>query len=221
MANVTLTLQTEDGLIWIGTDGAGLISYDGQEFKEFNQSGVDSDHHVTSLFESNNILYFTSKYKGLFKIEKKQISQVVTKNSKIGDFISSFKNGDKLFLITTQGIYKVENKSCVEIARFPSKNETIKINSIININKGTIILTNQGNYFLSTHLERLSPLNNWLHVSKQSVDFIRFGVLKGEKIIFYNDQLTQQLDLILNESHGIYQLNFISIPSPLKENERI
>lgn len=219
MANITTTFQSSDGLIWIGTDGAGLISYNGQEFKEFSEAGADNDHHITSIFELGTTLYFTSKYKGLFAIKGHRLVRIIKKRTDIGEFISAFENNHQLYIVTSRGIYKVKDENCIEIALFPALKVQFALNSIIPLEKGTILLTNKGNFYLSSNLDRLTLLNNWLHVSKESANFITFGCKNSDKLIFYDAQLKQQLEVILNERDGIYQLKFTPFSSPLSEGE--
>lgn len=59
MANVSCISQLEDGSIWFGTDGAGLVKYDGYYFHEEYSVKEDNNHHVTSIIEEKDVIYFT------------------------------------------------------------------------------------------------------------------------------------------------------------------
>lgn len=68
IANVTAILQNEQGTIWLGTDGAGMISYDGYSFKELPTNRSNKDNLVSSIFQKGDHLIFSSIYKGLYHV---------------------------------------------------------------------------------------------------------------------------------------------------------
>lgn len=54
IANVSAILQNEQGTIWLGTDGAGMISYDGYSFKELPTNRSNKDNLVSSIFQKGD-----------------------------------------------------------------------------------------------------------------------------------------------------------------------
>lgn len=54
------------GLLWIGGDGAGLFSYNGYEFKNYNKVNQYENLFVTDIIENKNKqLVISSKYLGI------------------------------------------------------------------------------------------------------------------------------------------------------------
>jgi len=73
MANISSVYESSEGAIWLGTDGAGLVKYNGYNFTEYSHSAQEHNHHVTSITEANDTIFFTSKYKGLYAFIMKDI----------------------------------------------------------------------------------------------------------------------------------------------------
>jgi ligand-binding sensor domain-containing protein len=63
ISSVYCMLQDSRGFIWMGTDGAGVTRFDGQNFETYNQSNGLSDNVVRSLMEDSkgNIWIGTDK----------------------------------------------------------------------------------------------------------------------------------------------------------------
>ena len=72
MASILCATQTEDGYLWIGSDGGELIRFDGEEFKEIRFEHNDNYHHYRSLFSVSDGILFASEYKGFHKYDYKR-----------------------------------------------------------------------------------------------------------------------------------------------------
>ena len=65
-SSIFSVIQDSRNLIWIGTDGAGLVRYDGKNFEIINKSERSEGFVVTDITEdSNNNIVFGTKYSGL------------------------------------------------------------------------------------------------------------------------------------------------------------
>ena len=64
--------QSKDGLIWIGTDGGGLFSYnkDSQEFIWYNEIEGFKEMYVSSIVESNNGIIWVAGTGGITKLDR-------------------------------------------------------------------------------------------------------------------------------------------------------
>ena len=102
-ASINCLAQSNDGYIWLGTDGAELVRYDGNSFEEIRFKNGDNNHHYSSIsFDGDNIL-FSSQYKGFFSYSRK--NNTITKLNKekfysghSGTFQTTFcKQAGKIF----------------------------------------------------------------------------------------------------------------------------
>ena len=52
-------IQDRDGFIWLGTQGTGLVKYDGYNIKDIRGTGTFLDGNITSLYEDRDgIIWF-------------------------------------------------------------------------------------------------------------------------------------------------------------------
>jgi len=221
MASATSIYQSEDGAIWLGMDGSGLIHYDGYTFNEIIVENGDNDHHVTSIMASGDTIFFTSRYKGLYTYHNNHFKSIVTGGTKSGEFLKVVQFGNKRLLFTTSGIFLIEGQKARKLAPFDYQKHVVYINGVISLKKGCIVLTSVGNFHISSMTNRVIPLNNWLHISRSASEFVEYGYSNGESVFFYDRSLTKQLKVVLNEKEEIYDLNSVSIKSPFLENQKI
>ncbi|WP_136669357.1 PAS domain S-box protein [Flavobacterium sp. H122] len=93
--------QDSRDLIWIGTDGAGLVRYDGKNYEAINKLGDKEGFAVTSIVEdSNHNIVFSTQEAGLIIYDGQKIIKSFEKNNHTitGEFVQ------KLFL-TPKGVY--------------------------------------------------------------------------------------------------------------------
>jgi len=147
-SSISSVIQDSRNLIWIGTDGAGLVRYDGKNFEIINKSDRSEGFVVTDIAEdSNKNIIFGTKYSGLLVYNgQKIIEDFSSIKSKIaGDYVQKL-------VATPSGVYAFTNKeafllkkdySIEIIARFPSASLTI--NSVYQDNPSSFLLgTSQG-----------------------------------------------------------------------------
>jgi PAS domain S-box-containing protein len=202
IATVSSLLSSKDGNIWLGTDGAGLIRFNGSSFQEFSDGSMR--HHITSIAEKGNKLYFTSKYKGVHVHSAGKTVQLVHSNQLKGESEQVVLINDDLFIATNKGLYTYQNNSLSVIREFESE---IQISQIIELPGFLILLTNKGNFHYSLSSKRLIPLNNWIKSNSERIEKFKFGCFDGQKVTLVNDKLEDEwLELVLTEQGSIYSI---------------
>ncbi|WP_394758353.1 two-component regulator propeller domain-containing protein, partial [Flavobacterium sp.] len=64
-STINVIFQDSRDYIWIGTDGAGLVKYDGLNYEIFNKNNGLNSEFITDIIEdSNNNLVIATKYGG-------------------------------------------------------------------------------------------------------------------------------------------------------------
>lgn len=221
LADINCLYQTEDGLLWLGTDGAGLLTYNGYYFNDVLSNDINNDHHVTSIVEDNKTIYFTSRYRGLYSYKNEAFTEIVPSSLKSGEFVHVFGTENNLMVVTTNGIYKINGNKKEKLYTINDPTHSLRINNTITLKSGIILLTSKGSFHISTKLNRVSLLNHWLHVPAESASFIDFGFINGSSIYFYNKKMDKQLEVILNDQEAIFKLNISTIRSPLEKDQFI
>lgn len=191
----TITAITQDSrnLIWIGTDGAGLISYDGDNFKTFNKFNDNEGFAISNIIEdSNNNLLIATSYNNVLLFDGQNfIKQII------------FPTVIQKFLQTPKGIYCFSNKSVyliksdysfITVATF--QNKISKINSFfLAENSDVFIATNNGIYLLKENtISSFEPnkLTGFLNISPTSTNTAIIGSYNGEifELNFKNNNYT-------------------------------
>lgn len=221
IASVTSIIQNENGTIWLGTDGAGIIGYDGYKFKELPTNKSNKDHHVSSIFQKGNEIIFSSVYKGLYSFKNGRYTLLEPFTDNSGAFLFTFSSEKNIYYITNKGVYRFKNGATTKLHQFNFKQDDFKVHNVMTLRSGSIIITSNGNYFLSESTQRLIALNNWLHVPKSGAAFVRFGYLKGDRIYLFDERYTKQIEIILNEQGQIFKLERKEISPVLDQNEKI
>jgi ligand-binding sensor domain-containing protein len=85
-------IEDKNGNIWLGTNGGGLIKYDGQNFYLYKkESGIKSNYIYNLFVDDNNILWITTNY-GLSRFD--------TKKNEIQSYFFNIKNQENINSIT-------------------------------------------------------------------------------------------------------------------------
>ncbi|MEY3238072.1 MAG: hypothetical protein RI883_2173 [Bacteroidota bacterium] len=221
IASVLSLAQTQDGTIWLGTNGAGLISYNGYNFEEFRIDYLENNHHVSSIIEEKKGLLFTSQYKGLYKLVNNSCTQIVASTIQTGEFFKVIKTDSSLLIIASKGIFRVDKSKLIKLYSFKNISETVKIRNVINLKNGVILLTSKGNFHFSNDYSKLIPLTKWLNLPSSKTDFIKFGILQNNTILFYDNVMSRELKVILTENDAVFKLDVNSPLSPLDPNQEI
>jgi PAS domain S-box-containing protein len=138
------------GLLWICGDGAGLFSYNGYEFKNYNKVNNFENIFVTDIIENNNNqLVLSTKYLGILFFEGNKfikLTQLVdnkhTPNSSISKFAKTKKG---IYGFSTLNIYFINNNNKVTIIKDLTKLSIGKITSAETVNENLILFaTNKG-----------------------------------------------------------------------------
>lgn len=73
-STITSIIQDSRNLLWIGTDGAGFVRYDGTNFIAYNEYKEGSNFFVTDIIEdANNNIIVSTKYNGVMVFDGENI----------------------------------------------------------------------------------------------------------------------------------------------------
>ena len=221
MASTLSLNQSSDGNIWVGTDGAGLVRFDGKSFEEIRLKNMDNDHHVKNIsFDGSDIL-FASVYKGFYKYSRNRdsLEKLNKKNLKFGDAIAVYKREDIYYLIGTRAIYKKTGNTFTSLFSLKSNQEAIIITQIIEAQNAIFILSNYGKFKLEKG--ELMPIHKWLNLPKQELSTKEFGYYDGEKIALFDRKANTWIEVVLNNRGGFYSINSGQKTSQIEDDESI
>ena len=197
--------EKPDGGILIGTQGAGIVEYDGYQFKDLISGPQDNNHHVTGIELINDEIFFSSRFQGVFKLNKEQEVYPVFIKKNIGDYvdISHFKN--LLFIITSTNIYTYDYSKKSEL-KFSTINPEGKLEvfQIIKSENECIFLTNKGNYIV-TNKGSFLPLSKFFNTSVPLLNQMTFGYCKNGMLHLFDKNLEKGMLIELKENTFNYK----------------
>ena len=207
MAAVNCLTQTNDGYIWLGTDGGDLVRYDGREFVEMQDKEGDNNHHYQNLFSSGDSILFASSYKGFYtyirslrKIKKLNVKSIAT-----GEALAVYKLDSNYYFIGKQAVYHQKDSVGKELFRISDIQEPLKVYHSIKTNHAIFIFTNHGNYRLGD--QSILTLANWIGNPISNVNDFKFGYFHQGKMTLVNSRLDRRLEIILNSKGGFFSMN--------------
>jgi len=200
MASINCISQSNDGYLWIGTDGGELIRFDGKSFEEINSKKGDYNHHYEGLFTEGNYAYFASKYKGFYKINLQTNKiQCIHKGINGAESIGIYKLNQKLFFASKDGLFLFSKNNIKKI--FTQKESNFEIYHHTKIEDVIILFTNAGSLVISK--DKCIPLHQWLGVQKNKIEKYDFGVSDKGKLVLFSKDAKNLTEIVFNENGTI------------------
>jgi PAS domain S-box-containing protein len=221
MAAINCIQQSSDGYLWIGTDGAELVRFNGKEFEEMTFAGSDdNNHHYRNLFFDGDNILFASQYKGFYSYSKstKKITSLLSKKHGIGDQLHVMKHDSTYYFIGARGIISKINGKEKLLKSFPATHE-LKLYQVINVGHKVVITTNHGIFCLGD--KSIIGLNEWLNLSIHQINELRFGWFESDKLTLYNKTFDRRLEIILNERGKLFSLKESNLTRVIAQNDSI
>ena len=206
MGAVNCMGQSDDGYLWLGTDGASLVRFDGKNFEEVEFKTADNNHHFQSIdFDGTDIL-FSSAYKGFFRYSRETgtISRMLTPKHKIGDKKDVFRHQNGTYFIGNLGIVYSEEKIEKIVKKFNLKG-SLKIFQRIDLGDKIILLTSKGNFFLANGT--VNNLRDWIEISLKSSERLKFGYFDDDKLTLFDEKGEHWVEAVLNKKGKLYSIN--------------
>lgn len=221
MASIRTIHQSDDGMIWIGTDGAELIKYDGYTFKEVLLAHGDQTHHTNNIFMVDDGFLFSSSYKGAFfyNSKKDSLESISDPEFESGETIGAYKLGKHHLILTTRNIYETIGDSIHFLLRRNSAEDNIEITQVIHHQDAIFILSNVGSFRYTEH--KLTPIHKWLNIQSKDFEGFSYGYQDNDKVAFFDDKGINWLEVVTNDRGGFYSINRFTTSSVLQEGDRI
>ncbi len=221
MASINCLAQSNDGYIWLGTDGAELVRFDGTTFEEIQFSNGDNNHHYSSLFIDGDNILFASLYKGFYSYSRKDnsLTELNLEKMKSGHAINVFVKDSIYYFVRTRAINTRKGNVYGNILSIPTEKEDLQIYHTIEAEHSIYIFTNHGHFQLANGT--IKPLDKLLDISTEQAAKFKFGYLRNNQLTLYSDQLNERLTTKMSSKETFSDVRFSSNRFELNQNERI
>jgi len=195
--------QDSKGYLWVGTDGGGIMRFDGKKFIEVGPTGKSFQYHVSSIFPaSDGTIWFSSLYDGIFNYKGGKFNLIYRPASYEGD-CQYLTMVDSSFVLLTQRAINIISKKGVVLRKFkPKSSAYIEIRQVLKIPQGVLAFTSQGNFLIRNN--RIIPLSSW-HSSVKFDNFNPFfATFSRNKLTLYDSTASRQLELVLTNDGSVF-----------------
>lgn len=208
-----LSIDEDDkGFIWIGTDGAGLTRFDGQEFVSFGgkypEVGVNEHIKYIQAFNSDSIMY-ASEFSGINIQLKDTAVKFALGNDSEFRKLGIFPIDNVLCLLTSRGIFLQKDSTIISQFIF-NKASDVDVYSVCPIASGKLLFTSIGTFVITA--KKIEFLHEWLSTSPDvSLNFIH-AINYGDSIKLFDRYLENEMIVLMDKERPKF---FITSSLPL------
>ena len=193
MAKINSFEQSEDGYLWIGTDGGALIRFDGKKFEESQIINPQKNFHFNDLVSKGDDIYIATSYSGFLKYSrsKKTIKHLDSREIKKGDGDRIIVQKSCLYFIGNFGITRLKDGKEEFVKKFEGENAQ-PIRQVIETPYGTFATSEEG-LFLFQDDEFQELKNSPKTASIADFSDFQFGWFVSDRLVLYNSTFDQKL----------------------------
>ncbi|WP_165395950.1 PAS domain S-box protein [Flavobacterium sp. J27] len=147
-SSVNKIFKSSNGLLWYGSNGTGLIRYDGNSFINYNKFNEIENFFITDILESNNELLLLTRYRGLLIFNGKEFTKKVDYpviNGKIDVIEKIIKIGSQVYGVSSKRVYAIDKDRKINPLLSIEGKKINAINAVSNLeNESLLIATDKG-----------------------------------------------------------------------------
>ncbi len=220
MSQINAFEQSEDGYMWLGTDGAALVRFDGTQFEEAHFKGEVKNFHFVDIVAHKNDLYVATSYSGFRKYSRSEHTI-----ERLDD--PYIDKGDGYRIIVQEScLYFIGRKS---ISRFKDgKEKTVKsydridrpVFQIIETPHGVYATSENGIFYFNDD-EFREVKNSPKTASISNFSNFRFGWYESNRLVLYDSLLKEKLIFNFDKEGAVRSVVQKPIISPLDSEEYV
>lgn len=216
---INVVEQSENGAIYLGTDGGELILFDGYNFSELEIDKKNNTHHFASIQAIDNHLYFTSKYKGFFKYDvvRNKLHPIDIRRNH-GAPLHIFHFNKYNYIFRSNGIYREQNGEIKLIRDLNSNPISETFQSFVTDNF-CLLSTDVGNFII--YQDDVLTFEEFLGNSNLNLTDLRFGYFLENQLILYNSNFSHELSITFDGNSNLLGFNEKYIDSPLDVDDEL
>lgn len=198
--------QDPDGYLWIGTDGGGMMRFDGKRFLEIKHIKQQQPFHVSDIQHGEDgFTYLTSLYDGAFKYKNGTYKLIYKPDREHGDCRKIIVSSKRIIVFTDRTIEIADNTGKgIRVKRL--KDEFTTYHQILKTPYFTLVFSSSGNFIIVK--DRIIPLTVWLKQNKLNAQISAANFSKNK------------LQLIDLDAHKIIEISYSSSGVALRTQEK-
>lgn len=216
-ATINCINQSDDGMIWLGTDGGELVKYDGENFEEVTISQKENTHHFNSIQIKGHNLFFSGRYSGFYRYDlaSSNLYKFDINSTESGEPRTIIPLDSLNYLIGTKYIYFARGDSIISKQKYSGR--ITRIYNIIRNDNFAIVSTDNGIYILQQKTFR--PLHEWLGSTQSSFNDLLFGYSSNNQIVLYDRQFKRKLEIEVSQNGKVLSKKESDLSAIFSEGE--
>lgn len=191
--------EADDGYLWFGTDGAGLMRYDGREFDYLETVQGRNSRHVNQLSFDKDRIIFSTLYRGFFEFKDNQFSRLNFNSANQGDGKAVFLLPENYLVVKNSeiSIYK-DTSLLIDMKGLFPKDAPLIIYNKQYINDWLVLFTSKGSFIIND--KKIQNLHDWLLTDKIKVSDIVTSMKTKEGLLLVDKYLKSETTVLLDGS---------------------
>jgi PAS domain S-box-containing protein len=203
--------ESDDGYLWFGTDGAGLIRYDGQAFDYLEDIQGRNNRHVNDIFFHENRILFSTLYRGVFSLENNSINRL-SYIARLGKCHAIFQHNNIQIVLQNSGLRTFKDSSLVREKLFSPVIPDLQYYGSCRLDEKLLIFTSDLNYCVKEG--GIQEMHDWFGVSKDQLKDFVVGYEATDSLFLIDKYLTKILSVPLKKGATV-NLDITNISEPL------
>ncbi len=220
LSSVLSVAEDQDGFIWFGTDGAGLIRYDGKDFDNLTEFQGRTSRHISNIsFSKDNILYFSTEYQG-FYTSNWQNAVEIDYVPKMGRGQAIIEVNDNVVVVEDAAIFVLKGDQLLDERRIYPFNVSMEYYGHHQIDERLFIFTSRGNFVVFEG--KIEFLHDWLGTSEKLTEDLVSLSYYGDSLTLLNGTISEELTIIVDNGRPkFFVRDEISHGVELNVNEQV
>jgi len=197
LSSLLTVAESEDGYLWFGTDGGGLLKFDGKSFNYLEKEQGRNNRHVNHIFFKDDKLLFTTLYRGVFEFEKGFINKL--------DYIDqvgrnhAIVNLENSNVVLQDGGIKIYKDSLLveERITYPYNVDTKYFGSFLFSNN-LLFFSSKGNFIVQDN--KIINLNDWLVTDESVTENLVASFKTGDSLVLVDKFLKNEITVLMDEN---------------------
>lgn len=220
LSSILSVNESKEGYLWFGTDGAGLMRFDGKKMDYLEEIQGRTNRHVNSIdFDDEGSVLFSTQFRGIFSLKYNKINRIDSlqfkgQNQKVLNFHND------LIVVQDGGvsIYENNNQLINEQKLYPYDKGMHFYGSNI-IDNGAFLFTSKGNFILFD--KQIIHLNEWLGTDENTTKEFSSVYKTGDSLVLINRSLTQEMTVLMDDFRPKFFIQDDIDEKLLEENEYV
>ncbi len=189
--------ESQEGYLWFGTDGGGLMRFDGKTFNYLEHEQGRNNRHVNHISFKDKKLFFTTLYRGVYEYEDGKIRKVdhiqyVGRNHAIINF------DDKQVVLQDGGLKIYKDSLLVDEKITYPYNTNTQFFGQLEFLENLLVFSSKGNYLIQEN--KIFNLNDWLVTDESVTKNLVAAFQSGDSLVLVDKHLKNEITVLLDDN---------------------